>query len=274
MEHFTPVTLFGIISAFVAVGILVGAWFHARYARKVRVKVGPDGIEVEGQTVKQVETLLPGAEALHQRSQGKLGHERRAGPYGKDGRGGDSGADHRGGGAGGAALPRILHRQYPQPNTRAAYGTAGALPCAGPRSAVFPELRHVQPVHVSACPANSQARLSLSRRLFSGTSIGAEGTESPIGTPAALFRLLSEAAYPAEPAQLHRVGAGAPAPNARGGGVNGRVEMIRSRTIGKVCFSTGTVENPVRKRRGMSVATQRVRLFNVLHHEEARENNW
>jgi hypothetical protein len=73
--HFTSANLTGFIPAIVAVAGLGGAWFHARYGRKVRVKVGPEGIEVEGQTLKQVEKLLTVAESMQQRSQKRIIHE-------------------------------------------------------------------------------------------------------------------------------------------------------------------------------------------------------
>ncbi len=59
-----------LVSSFVAV---VGAWLHARYARKVRLKVG--NIEAEAPTVKEVERLLDRAQDIQQRNQPKAIHE-------------------------------------------------------------------------------------------------------------------------------------------------------------------------------------------------------
>jgi hypothetical protein len=59
-----------------AVGVIataVGAWLHAKYGRKVRLKVGE--IEVEAQTVAEVETLLKQAEEFQQRNRPKAIHE-------------------------------------------------------------------------------------------------------------------------------------------------------------------------------------------------------
>jgi hypothetical protein len=54
-------------------GTIVGAWLHARYSRKVRLKVGD--IEAEAQTVPEVEALLARARELQQRNQSKVIHE-------------------------------------------------------------------------------------------------------------------------------------------------------------------------------------------------------
>ena len=55
------------------VSVVIGAWLHARYGRKIRVKVGE--IEVEAQTIKDVETLLAEAKKIQQRQKSKLVHE-------------------------------------------------------------------------------------------------------------------------------------------------------------------------------------------------------
>ena len=47
------------------VGVIVGAWLHAKYVRKVRLKVGD--IEAEAQTVKQVRNLLALADEFQRR---------------------------------------------------------------------------------------------------------------------------------------------------------------------------------------------------------------
>ena len=51
----------------------IGAWLHAKYGRKVRLKI--DDIEVEAQTVEEVEQLLARAEEIQQRNQPKVIHE-------------------------------------------------------------------------------------------------------------------------------------------------------------------------------------------------------
>ncbi len=48
----------------------VGAWLHARYGREVRVKIG--GIEVEAQTVEEIDELLNRAKDFAERNQPKL----------------------------------------------------------------------------------------------------------------------------------------------------------------------------------------------------------
>ena len=53
-----------------ALGTLIGAWLHARYGRKVRLKIGD--IEAEAQNVEQVEKLLRQADQFQQRSQQKI----------------------------------------------------------------------------------------------------------------------------------------------------------------------------------------------------------
>jgi hypothetical protein len=50
----------------------VGAWLHARYGRKVRLRVGD--IEVEAQSERQVRRLLEQAEGFQKR-QSKVIHE-------------------------------------------------------------------------------------------------------------------------------------------------------------------------------------------------------
>jgi len=54
-------------------GAAVGAWLHARYSRKVRLKVGE--IEAEAQTVEEVEKLLARALEIQQRNEPKMIHE-------------------------------------------------------------------------------------------------------------------------------------------------------------------------------------------------------
>jgi hypothetical protein len=46
-------------------GTAIGAWLHARYGRKVRIKVGD--IETEAQTMEEVERLLARALEIQQR---------------------------------------------------------------------------------------------------------------------------------------------------------------------------------------------------------------
>lgn len=59
----------------VVVGV-VGAWLHARFSRKVRLKIGRCGeIETEAQTVAGVKSLLKEAEGFQQRNQRKVIHE-------------------------------------------------------------------------------------------------------------------------------------------------------------------------------------------------------
>jgi hypothetical protein len=48
------------------VGAVVGAWLHARYGRKVRLKIGD--VEAEAQTVEQVEELLSRAEEFQEQT--------------------------------------------------------------------------------------------------------------------------------------------------------------------------------------------------------------
>jgi hypothetical protein len=55
------------------IGTFVGAWLHARYGRRVRLKVGE--LEAEAQTVKEVERLLALARDIQQRDQAKIIHE-------------------------------------------------------------------------------------------------------------------------------------------------------------------------------------------------------
>jgi hypothetical protein len=54
------------------IGAAVGAWLHARYGRKVRLKIGD--IEAEAQNEKQVQRLLEQAEEFQKRKS-KLIHE-------------------------------------------------------------------------------------------------------------------------------------------------------------------------------------------------------
>ena len=54
-------------------GAAIGAWLHAKYGRKVRLKVGD--IEAEAQTEEQVKRLLEHAEEFRQRNQPKVVHE-------------------------------------------------------------------------------------------------------------------------------------------------------------------------------------------------------
>jgi hypothetical protein len=46
-------------------GTVVGAWLHARYGRKVRLKIGD--VEAEAQTIEEVQELLRRAEEFQQR---------------------------------------------------------------------------------------------------------------------------------------------------------------------------------------------------------------
>jgi hypothetical protein len=54
-------------------GTAVGAWLHAKYGRKVRLKIGD--IEAEAQTMQEVETLLNKAQEIQRRNQPQLIHE-------------------------------------------------------------------------------------------------------------------------------------------------------------------------------------------------------
>jgi hypothetical protein len=56
-----------------ALGGILGAWLHAKYGRKVRLKIGD--IEAEAQTEEQVQKLLKQAEEFQQRNQPKVIHE-------------------------------------------------------------------------------------------------------------------------------------------------------------------------------------------------------
>lgn len=49
------------------IGTVVGAWLHARYGRKVRLKIGD--IEAEAQSMAEVEQLLARAQEIQQRNQ-------------------------------------------------------------------------------------------------------------------------------------------------------------------------------------------------------------
>jgi len=53
-----------------ALGTLIGAWLHARYGRKVRLKIGD--IEAEAQSLAEVEKLLQQAEQFQQQAQQKI----------------------------------------------------------------------------------------------------------------------------------------------------------------------------------------------------------
>lgn len=54
-------------------GTAIGAWLHARYGRKVRLKIGE--VEAEAQTVEEVEKLLDRAQEIQQRNQPKMIHD-------------------------------------------------------------------------------------------------------------------------------------------------------------------------------------------------------
>lgn len=56
-----------------AMGTCLGAWLHARYGRRVRVKVGD--LEAEAQTPEEVEKLLSKAQEIQQRNEPKKIHE-------------------------------------------------------------------------------------------------------------------------------------------------------------------------------------------------------
>ena len=53
-------------------GTALGAWLHARYGRKVRLRIGD--IEAEGQNIDDVNALLRRAVEFQQASQPKLIH--------------------------------------------------------------------------------------------------------------------------------------------------------------------------------------------------------
>jgi len=55
------------------VGAALGAWLHARYGRKVRLRIGE--IEAEAQTVAEVEKLLKRVEEFQQRNEPKAARE-------------------------------------------------------------------------------------------------------------------------------------------------------------------------------------------------------
>lgn len=61
-------TEIGLVTAFAGV---VGAWLHARYGRKFRLKVGEKEIEAEAPTLHAVERLLKRGEELQQHNQPK-----------------------------------------------------------------------------------------------------------------------------------------------------------------------------------------------------------
>jgi hypothetical protein len=50
----------------------IAGWLHGRSGRKVRLKVGADGIEVEASTVKEVEKLLAYALEIQKQNQAKV----------------------------------------------------------------------------------------------------------------------------------------------------------------------------------------------------------
>ncbi|MGH9345479.1 MAG: hypothetical protein ACRD19_17160 [Terriglobia bacterium] len=54
MESSTVITLVSVLTA--PISGLTGAWLHAKYGRKMRLKVGE--IEVEAQTYKEIKELL------------------------------------------------------------------------------------------------------------------------------------------------------------------------------------------------------------------------
>jgi hypothetical protein len=64
MESFGVTT---IVSLAVPVSGVIGAWLHARYGRKVRIKVGD--IEVEAQSQKAAERLFAKAQEIQQANQ-------------------------------------------------------------------------------------------------------------------------------------------------------------------------------------------------------------
>ena len=71
----TPVTNLGQIAIAIGpaivgtVGVVMGAWFHSRFGRKVRVKIGE--VEVEASSVEEVTELLDKALAIDQASRGE-----------------------------------------------------------------------------------------------------------------------------------------------------------------------------------------------------------
>ena len=52
-----------------AIGTALGAWLHARYGRKVRIKVGD--IEAEAQTPEELEKLLDKVQEIRERNEPK-----------------------------------------------------------------------------------------------------------------------------------------------------------------------------------------------------------
>ena len=48
------------------VGTVIGVWLRGRFGRKVKIKVGDDGIEVEAQTADDAERLLAAAKEWRQ----------------------------------------------------------------------------------------------------------------------------------------------------------------------------------------------------------------
>jgi hypothetical protein len=53
-----PSTITALVSLAVPISGSIGAWLHARCSRKVRLKIGPDELEIETQTMKDMEQLL------------------------------------------------------------------------------------------------------------------------------------------------------------------------------------------------------------------------
>jgi hypothetical protein len=53
-----------------ALGTGIGAWLHARYGRRVRLKIGD--IEAEAQTIEEVEQLLARVQEIQERSQPRV----------------------------------------------------------------------------------------------------------------------------------------------------------------------------------------------------------
>ena len=69
MPHLA-VSLAGAIPALlVPLAAVVGAWSHAKYGRKVSLKVGE--IEAEAPTMEEIDKLLDRAEKIQQRNQPK-----------------------------------------------------------------------------------------------------------------------------------------------------------------------------------------------------------
>ena len=77
MLHATPLaTPIAFVPALVSLAGLAGAWLHARYGRKVRLKISPDGtIEVDVPTMKQLREALQLADEYQHNHQKGLIHE-------------------------------------------------------------------------------------------------------------------------------------------------------------------------------------------------------